>query len=115
MVVCSGAFDEEWAVTNLDKALEIAIKGNASVLKESIYATLDRLPAVSLEYPLQSVRSLQKLLCGASSWQIGGFADQIRAILSQALRSGQESAEIAKEIINALAVRGILRFRDLVA
>lgn len=111
----SGAFDDEWAITTLDSALEIAIKGNPGVLRDATYATLDRLPAVSLAYPLQSVRSLQKLLSGADIWQIGGFEKEIRAVLSQALTSGQEAADVARRIINAVAIRGILRFRDLLA
>jgi predicted transcriptional regulator len=111
----SRAFEDSWAVSQLNRALMSAVHGDPNVLRDAPYVTLETLAALCKEFPLDTVRCLQQLLTRADQWHVGAFEKDIRKVLSQALISSVEAKTVAEQSIVALGRRGLLQFRDLLS
>ena len=110
----SGSFEESWALRTLKKALDVALEGDATVLRDAAYATVERLSAIAKDFPLEATECLARLLVRADRWQIGAFDKDIRNVFVEALKGSSMAAAVAREAIVGLGRRGLLQFRDLV-
>ena len=101
--------DEDWALRRLQEVLEIAGKIEvAHLVAERLAKTVERKPE-------QSVRCLGLLIEGAKeTYEIVGWDDHARAVLSSALKGADQNARnLATAIVNRLDARGYSGFREL--
>ncbi|MEW6542563.1 MAG: hypothetical protein AB1411_03015 [Nitrospirota bacterium] len=105
----SGKFDDPWAVEQLFAALSLIRKIDAGWL------VLERLAALAEAMPNESVRCALLMIEGdLKGWEIHGWRNELRAILSTVIRSTRPNAlQGAVELVNRLGAKGFLEFRDL--
>jgi hypothetical protein len=105
----SEKFDDHWAVEQLLQALRLVGKADPD------HWVIERLTELVGIMPLQVLNCLQLIIEGDSQrWTAFGSREEIRKIISGALKSGDSDAPIrARELVNALAARGHLEFIDL--
>jgi len=105
----SGKFETDWAIRQLHKALDIALRA------EPDFQVVERLAAVAEEKPLESVECLRIMTDGdREGWSIRHWNQHIRSILQTAIKSGVEEArERAVDMVHHLGERGHFDFRDL--
>ncbi|MGD1028936.1 hypothetical protein [Candidatus Binatus soli] len=104
---CSEKFPEGWAIRQLQGAIDFA--GHA----EPDHLIYEKLAALCVRLPGESVSSLAKLLATASPWQISAHEKDVRKVLEAAVGSGGSARDEAVKLVHALGARGILNFRDL--
>jgi hypothetical protein len=104
---CSEKFPEEWAVQQLQAALDFA--GHA----EPDHAIYEKLATMCVRLPSEAVSLLAKLVVTTNPWQIGAHEKEVRTVIEAAIRSGGSAKEAALKLVNALGIRGILTFLDL--
>jgi hypothetical protein len=104
---CSEKFPEEWAVQQLQAALDFA--GHA----EPDHAIYEKIATMCVRLPNECVSLLTKLVVMTNPWQIGAHEKEVRRVLEAAVRSGGTAKETALKLVNALGIRGILTFLDL--
>lgn len=110
----SDFFPAAWAVTQLDRALEIALRGNENVIGVIAHTTLEPLAAIFEQHPTLVLGSLVRLAkAGASPWHLMAGREQVRSILTRALKTGPQTRETAVELIHYLGSRGIRDYADL--
>jgi hypothetical protein len=104
---CSRKFAGDWAIQQLESALEIA--GHA----EPEHEIYEQLAAAAPQRPNESVRCLERMVLGTNDlWQISTYEKDIRTVLKAAVDSASDAAAIARNLANALGRRGLLQFRD---
>lgn len=101
---CSGKFSEDWALEQLESALEFAGYVDPDQL---VFAGLAE---ASKRKPLESVRCLEKVIAKANLWQLSAYDKDIRQVLTAAMHSGADAMALATGLINALGRRGMLQF-----
>ena len=104
---CSEKFPEEWAIEQLQAAIDFA--GHA----EPDHLIYEKLATLCVRSPGESVRSVAKLLATAGPWRIWAHEKDVRKVLEAAVGSGGSAKDEALKLVNALGARGILNFRDL--
>jgi len=104
---CSEKLPEEWAIEQLQAALDFA--GRA----EPDHLIYEKLATMCLRLPGDSVNLLAKLVAMTSPWQIGAHEKDVWKVLETAVDSGGSAKDEALKLVNALGARGILNFRDL--
>ena len=103
----SGKFPEEWAIQQLEAAIDFA--GHA----EPDHLIYEKLATLCGRLPGEAVSSVAKLLATTGPWQISAHEKDVRKVLEAAVRSGGSAKDAALKLVNALGARGILNFRDL--
>jgi hypothetical protein len=105
----SAKLDEQSALTELLGTLRITKRIDPDFL------VLDRLRELAPRRPGQAVECLRQMLEGAREpWEFDAWGEEMEKILRAALRSGNAAAETeARELVNLLAARGHLRYREL--
>jgi len=107
---CSRKFAEDWAIQQLQSALEIA--GHA----EPEHEVYEQLAAAAPQRPNESVRCLERMVLNTLDtndlWRISAYEKNIRTVLRAAVDSARDAAAIARNLANALGRRGLLQFRD---
>lgn len=104
---CSKKFAEEWAIGQLELALDFASHVDPD---QFIFGSLAE---ASNRRPLESVRCLGKLLAKTNQWHVSAYEKQIGEVLKTARDAGGDSQSMARTINDALMRRGVLKFRDL--
>jgi len=91
----------------LGSALEFAGYADPDHL---LYGTLAE---ASTAEPQRAAACLDKLLVKANPWELSAYEKDIRQALSAAKEAGGDAAAVANKVVNNLAQRGLLKFRDL--
>ena len=101
----SAQMDQDWSLRELEKLLSLGVQ------PEPDHMVVEHLATIASVYPIQVVRSLDRMIDLASEgWAIHGWVDSAKSILEAALKSGDaEAVGRAKRVIHKL---GALRFRD---
>lgn len=101
----SGQMEQAWSLQELGKLLSLA------VLPEPDHMVAERLAAIAQAYPVQAVRSLDRMIdLATEGWAIHGWLESARTVLEVGLKSADDEAkERAERVIHKL---GALRFRD---
>lgn len=105
----SGKLDEAWAVHELLNTLRITKRIDPDFL------VLERLRDLAPRMPQEAIECLRCMVEGAREpWELHAWREEMEKILRAVLRSGNRAAEVAaRELVNVLAARGHLGFRDL--
>ncbi len=105
----SGKFDEDWAIKEFLRSLDIA-KG-----MRSDYFVIDRLVILVESRPLEALQILEKLIqSDRPQWFIFGNESDIRTIFTRALHSPEATAQkMATDLINRLVAKGYSSYSDL--
>lgn len=105
----SGMLDGRWLIIQLREVLKIT----GSVDPDSI--SLERLAVVSSEFPAEALDCARLMIEGAKEpWLVMAGRDHIRSIISATLAAAIPAAKkAAVELVNLLAAKGHLEFRDL--
>jgi hypothetical protein len=105
----SDRFNRGWALDRLNEAVSLGARVEPEhVIVEKLRAFVDR-------WPLQTLRCLGGLVdADREGWRISAWRDDARAILQTALRNSDLAVhDAAVALINRLAARGNLDFKDL--
>ncbi len=105
----SELFNDDWCLGELDKVLQIT--GEVDIDDQVI----EQLANLSSKYPCQTVSLVERMIEGEKNgWGMILWSDHVKNVLSNALSSENVKAhKTAKALINKLAARGNLDFRDL--
>jgi hypothetical protein len=105
----SGKFEDSWAVEQLSVVLSLTHKIDADWL------VIERLATLAEAFPKEAVRCVSLMIDGdLQGWEIHGWMDQLRAILSTTIQSADTIAkQSAIEVVNRLGAKGFLPFREL--
>jgi hypothetical protein len=105
----SGQFDDEWAIDQLEQIQK------TGALVEVNFDFMQRLVRIAATMPVRVVRCLDIIVRQQRSlWMLClGHADEIRSILSEALKGNADATAGAKGLINYLASAGFRQFGDL--
>jgi hypothetical protein len=105
----SEKFDDHWAVEQLLQALRLAGKVDPD------HWVIERLAELVRIMSIQVLDCLQLIIEGDSQrWTTFGSREEIRKIISDALKSGDSAAsKRARGLVNVLAARGHVEFMDL--
>ena len=105
----SAKFDDDWSIDQLKHALMLA----ATVDTDD--SVVQRLATLAVAMPLTAVECLRLMVEGdREGWKVQLWDEHMRAILTTARQSADESARQAAEtLVNRLGARGHLTFRDL--
>ena len=104
----SAKFEDQWAIEQLIEVLRLARK------TEPDHLVVQRLAAISKQMPLEAVRCLDCLVRGdEKGWKLHGWREDAKAILMNALNSGGDIADTAKDLVHFIGSRGFLDFRSL--
>ncbi|MCX7047282.1 MAG: hypothetical protein NTX50_17570 [Candidatus Sumerlaeota bacterium] len=107
----AGKFDDGWLMEQLQAVLEIASWA------ERNHLVVERLAELSNEFPGQAVKCLSMMVEGSQKrerWHIGAWRDEMRTILSTAIRIGApDIRDSAIALVHQLGSLGFLQFRDL--
>jgi hypothetical protein len=104
----AGTFGDEWSLARLQEVLRLtgSIKLDSLVMKQLVNLA-PRLPG-------DVVQCVRLMVEGADEpWKIQAWQNEIRQIATVALLAGGSAREAAIMLINMLAARGHLQFRDL--
>jgi hypothetical protein len=110
----SGKFDDERALTYLDRAL--AVGGDVG---RDAYSVVNRLADVAPQYSRLAVRCLdkivRKILMGGpdSRWMMLAIDDNALRVLLAARSGDYETRQVAQDLVNVLVSRGYPRFETL--
>jgi hypothetical protein len=75
---------------------------------------MDQLVKLAAVHPAEVLECVRLMVEGAEEgWKIVGWRDEIRQIVSIALGSGEIARNAATVLVNILAAKGHLEFRDL--
>ena len=104
----SGKFDVQWSLLYLKNVLEL--RGNV----ESEHLVLEQLASMATELSEPVVECLEKIVeSDKKGWRLPVWTESIRKILATALRASDEASKRARHLINKLAARGYLEYREL--
>lgn len=104
----NAAFDEEWALTNLDRVLDIT---GGQIDAE--FSLAERLAHTAPQFPKLAVTCVRKMIKGTTEvWGILGQHDQLRTIL-RATRDSSDAFIEAKAAINILVSKGFDNYREI--
>jgi hypothetical protein len=105
----SGKFEDDWAIQQLESALNIA----GETYPDDV--VVEQLATLALTTPLEAIHCLEAIVEGdKEGWLIYGWEDHARAILNTALQSINKKAMVAAEdLVHYMGSRGYLKFRDL--
>ncbi len=105
----SGKFEDEWAFTQLEFVMR------RTSLLDPAYMIARRLAVLVRSHPRRSVAVLGALVdSDREGWRIGGWKDDARAVLAEAIACGDPDArQAALDTVNRLVAKGRLEFRDL--
>ena len=105
----SGKFEDDWAIQQLESALNI---GGETYPDDLV---VERLATLALSMPLEAIRCLEAIVKGdREGWLIYDWTNHAEAILSTALQStNREAVSAAKDLVDYLGSRGYHEFRDL--
>ena len=104
----SGAFPVEWALDRLEKFIDVNPRPQMEhLIMESLAAN------AKIDLP-KTMRILDKIIRNdAEGWRIETCKSEIKTILSLALKSGDTSHDVARQLINYLGRRGYFEFGEL--
>jgi predicted XRE-type DNA-binding protein len=107
--LASGRFASHWSIPQAIRVLK------AGYSLEPDHMVVKYLITLAKERPADAARILDGIWEHVSDeWSIYGWRDEAREVLQTALRSAdKEAVQIARALINKLAARGHLEFRDL--
>jgi hypothetical protein len=105
---CAKKFTDDWAFEQLEAALEL------SGYVDPDHLVFAALAEAAERKPLESVRCLEKLIAKANGWHFSAYEKDLRQVLVASKDAGGEAAVVVIRVVNALARRGMLKFRDLV-
>lgn len=105
----SGAFDERWALGQLEEVLKVT--GAADPHHEVV----ERLAEASVRAPRETLVCLRHMVEGdREGWVVLGSSDQIRAAIANGLKPADLAArQGATDLVNVLVARGHVGFKDL--
>jgi hypothetical protein len=105
----SEKFEDGWAIMQLKEVLMLAGAVDAD------HWVMERLATLAPSIPLEAVQCLRLVIEGErENWGIHVWRDEAHIILTTALHSGNpEAKSAAVELINILAARRHIEFRDL--
>jgi hypothetical protein len=105
----SAKFDDEWSINQLMEVLKLTKKA------EPNHLVIERLAEVCKAFPQQGVECLRLMAEGdKEGWEISGWRDQARIILSTALQNPDPGVQAAAEnVVNYFGKRGYSEFRSL--
>lgn len=105
----SGKFGDDWAIIQLRRILELGVQ------LEPEHTIVERLANLAPTWPALAVECLNLVFDNdVDGWGIYRWRDSARAIVAHALQSSDDVAvRNATGLVNRLAARGILDFRDL--
>ena len=107
----SGEFDDDWAIYQLEQALNVTKRAEPDRL------VIEHLASLAPRMPARAVRCLRLMVEGAEEfWRVNTWGENPRAILGEALRSQDDVVrQEAEELVNQLGARGYLKFRSLLS
>ena len=105
----SAKLDDSWTVDQLIAVLSLTRKIDAD------WIVLERLALLAEAMPNEVVQCISLMIGGnLQGWEIHGWRDELRAILSTVIRSADTIAQqSAVEAVNRLGAKGFLEFREL--
>lgn len=105
----SSKLDEEWAVTELLRTLRITKRIDPDFL------VLERLRELASRKPCEAIECLRHMVEGVREpWELDAWGEEMEKILRAVLQSDDAAAgSAARELVNLLAARGHLRYREL--
>ena len=104
----SGKFDPQWAIKQLQAALEITPKIDAAHL------IMKQLSKCVQQWPVEVMKCLLLLIRTDDPWAIHMWREEAKEVLSLAVQSNQpEAVTLAENIIHELGSLGHLEFGDL--
>lgn len=104
----AGKFGDEWSLAKLREILNLV--GGA----EPDSLVMDQLVKWAPARPVEVLGCVQLMVEGADEyWEIQGWRDDIRRIISIGLQAGGAARDAATALVNILAARGHLDFMDL--
>ena len=105
----SGKFESDWCLLQLRRVLELGIQ------VEPVHTTVKQLAERSLANPARSIECLTLVFDNdIEGWGIYQWKESARIILTNALlSSNQDAVQGATSLVNRIAARGHLEFRDL--
>ena len=105
----SERFHDEWAITELRKAVQL------SRCAEPAYFVVQRLAALATRYPGPAIECMTYLVEGdEEGWGLNSWGLSIRTIIVAAMNSNAElDQRKAVELIHRLGARNHLEFQDL--
>lgn len=105
----SGKFEDDWAIQQLESALNIA----GETYPDDV--VVERLATLALTMPLEAIHCLEAIFKGdKEGWLIDDWEDHARVILNTALQSNNKKAVAAAEdLVHYMGSRRYLKFRDL--
>lgn len=102
----SAKFDPEWSLDRLRDALTI------TPISDPDHSVIETLSLLAATHPKRVIECLSLLIDGADTeWKIDYWSPQIRTALASTLEKGEIESSTA--LINKLAARGVVSFRDL--
>ena len=107
----SGAFEDEWALEQLEEVLFL------TSWAEPDHRVVEHLAELSERFPRQTVNCLEMMVVEGQKepWNIPAWGESIRKILSNALKHDDASnREAATDMVHKLGSMGYLEYRDLV-
>jgi hypothetical protein len=106
----SGAFEDEWALNNLQKVLRV------THLASPDFMVLEKLSEIAEEFPLKTIECLKELIAGARErWSITSWRDEAFKIIKTAYNSNNsEAKKLAEEQANLLVAKGYHNYRDAI-
>jgi hypothetical protein len=106
----SQKFDDAWAITELNKALEISKWAEPSLF------VVQRLADLAGDYPETAIKCLSRMVEGAKEdWELSSWGLSIRTIITAARRSDEDTNRAAVELVHRLGARGHTEFLDLLS
>lgn len=105
----SGKFDDSWAIEQLRDVLKLVGK------VEPDHLVIKRLATLTDAMPVLAVECLRLIIEGdKKGWDICGWSDEAKIILTTALQSSNDEAkQTAEALIHRLDERGYWNFREL--
>jgi hypothetical protein len=102
----SGKFDPEWSLLRLKDALQISPSSDPD------HSVIEALAGFSSAFPRVTIECVALLVEGADTeWTIRYWSPKIRTVITSALEHGEIG--LANALVNKLAARGFVDFRDL--
>jgi hypothetical protein len=107
----SGKLPDEWALTNLIRALSVSRRVDLDK------PVIDGVAALALDFPKEAITVAQIMISGDhQGWGVYAWREQLRGIVAAAHSSRDSAAqERARAVVNELVVRGYPDFREILS